>query len=161
MRSEVAPRRRTAGAVVLIVVLAVAGALTFLVWNHGRGEGWWGTSDSLQARLDDPLAATDLLGMRLLDSDRTGHVGLFEKAETPFVSHWFTPPSQDHEQVFDDVMSYARSQGWTPSADTATDTSRTAHKETDQGWAMTLILSFDPPDPDHPARDDALRVTVS
>src|SRR5699024_8357958 len=94
MRSEVAPRRRTAGAVVLIVVLAVVGALTFLVRNHGRGEGWWGTSDSLQARLDDPLAATDLLGMRLLDSDRTGHVGLFEKAETPFVSHWFTPPSQ-------------------------------------------------------------------
>ena len=112
LRSEEKKRKRFR--LLMIVVIAVVGIVALMVGGHeiGRKVGWWGESDAVRRLRADPLAAEDLLGLRLERAEQSEPRGFMGKSGAIYVMHWFSIGGRSMSEVKNDVIRYAEVNGW-------------------------------------------------
>lgn len=145
---------------VLILVLAATVIGVRLIWQYGRNTAhWWGTSDSTKVLLADPMAAPDLLGLRLISHEQTQHVGLTDKAGPAYVINTFDTGDADAAEIQRQLLEFAQARGWTPTPDTSTAEYLNASRRADD--CTSLAVSIEQVDPSESAADRLGTVRVS
>jgi hypothetical protein len=102
------------------VVLGVGLALVVCVFFAGKALHLWAPENSLRPLKQDPLAAEDLLGMKLIRSNENSGAGLFNwlvlfdsNPNQTFIMREFAVDSpEDTDAAVDQITQYALDNGW-------------------------------------------------
>lgn len=133
------PTRTLLPGIAVAVVLAL---LATSAWNYGREHRWWGTSNDQLFLERDPMAATDLLGLTLVQHDESQPAGLIGKPRPVSVERWYAP-QQSRSGDIARLGNLATTSGWTRSGDLSTPQAWVGAKPSPQGYPAALVIKSD------------------
>ncbi|PID98239.1 MAG: hypothetical protein CSA82_00645 [Actinobacteria bacterium] len=128
-----------------VLIAVLFGLLTLAtlwnIWDWGRRENYWGTSDSIAVLQAEVLAQPKALGLTAVKTDRTPHRGFMGKSRPPFVS--YSVPASQMDTLLDVLNSEMTKEGWTPLDTCSTEVVMCAQKFTSDGETLLLTVKED------------------
>lgn len=98
----------------LMLVLAFIAALLALFGGYYAGQeaNLWGEPDELKLMRQESVASPSLLDLNLSDRTEWGHGSLTKKATSPQIRNTFDISSKNAEKTQNEIVRYARKDGW-------------------------------------------------
>jgi hypothetical protein len=123
--------------VICAAVVVVAGCG---VWNYGRHRQWWGQTDLLQELKASPLADERAVGYRQMKTAQSEPVGFARLQRPDFYDIWYAPGSQDAFVAKEQVIAFARTNGFSQDSSTSTDHYTNLSKTMPDGHVMVASV---------------------
>ncbi|MEO5949012.1 MAG: hypothetical protein ABIP74_01290 [Candidatus Saccharimonas sp.] len=154
-------RRKKLQITLVITIVAALLLSSIAVWNYGRNNYLWGTSDHVRILLADPMASTTFPGLSLVNTDLPKHIGIMDKSKGASVIRWFRLNGVNNDQALKQAIQSAIASGWQESPFTGDEITWVGKRaEADTGVKLSIIITIEPLDGVYPNHAGEMRITL-